>query len=129
MKKCICILLSLILLLSMTACSENIAGETTVIATAVPAETTAVTVPYQDGVYTVSTVDEFIAAIGPDREIRLEPGTYDLSTASTYAGETGNEWCFWDEVYDGYELVIQLTNNLTITGAGKDVTIPAAGPR
>ena len=41
MKKCICILLSLIMLLSMTACSENIAGETTVIATAVPAETTA----------------------------------------------------------------------------------------
>ena len=41
MKKCICILLSLIMLLSMTACSENIAGETTVIATAVPAETEA----------------------------------------------------------------------------------------
>ena len=127
MKKCICILLSLIMLLSMTACSENIAGETTVIATAVPAETTAAA--EAEGVYTVSNVDDFIAAIGPDREIRLEPGTYDLSTASTYAGETGNEWCFWDEVYDGYELVIQLTNNLTITGAGKGVTILSAGPR
>ena len=129
MKKCICILLSLILLLSMTACSENIAGEATVIATAVPAETTAVTVPYQDGVYTVSTVDELIAAIGPDREIQLEPGTYDLSEASTYAGETGNEWCYWEEVYDGYELVIQFTNNLTITGAGKGETILSAAPR
>ena len=118
------------MLLSMTACSENIAGETTVIATAAPVETTsAQTVPYQDGAYTVSTVDEFIAAIGPDREIRLEEGTYDLSTASTYAGETGNEWCYWDEVYDGYELVIQLTNNLTITGAGKGVTILSAAPR
>ena len=127
MKKCICILLSLIMLLSMTACSENIAGETTVIATAVPAETTAAA--EAEGVYTVSNVDDFIAAIGSDREIRLEPGTYDLSTASTYAGETGNEWCFWDEVYDGYELVIQLTNNLTITGAGKGVTILSAGPR
>lgn len=127
MKKCICILLSLIMLLSMTACSENIAGETTVIATAVPAETTAAA--EAEGVYTVSNVDDFIAAIGPDREIRLEPGTYDLSTASTYAGETGNEWCFWDEVYDGYELVIQLTNNLTITGAGKGVTILSAAPR
>ena len=90
MKKCISILLSLILLLSMTACSENIAGETTVIATAEPAQTTEVTVSAQDGVYTVSTVDELIAAIGPDREIRLEEGTYDLSSASTYAGETGN---------------------------------------
>lgn len=130
LKKCICILLSLIMLLSMTACSQGVSGETTVIATAVPAETTETpAVTPVDGVYTVSTVDEFIAAIGPDREIRLKPGTYDLSTASTYAGETGNEWCFWDEVYDGYELVIQLTNNLTITGAGKGVTILSAAPR
>ena len=127
MKKCICILLSLLLLLSMTACSENIAGETTVIATAVPAETTAAA--EAEGVYTVSTVDEFIAAIGPDREIRLNEGTYDLSTASTYAGETGNEWCYWEEVYDGYELVIQFANNLTITGAGKGETILSAAPR
>ena len=129
MKKLFTVLFTLALVLSLAACSQDAAGETTVIATALPAETTAVTVPYQDGVYTVSTVDEFIAAIGPDREIRLEAGTYDLSTASTYAGETGNEWCFWDEVYDGYELVIQLTNNLTITGAGKGVTILSAGPR
>ena len=127
MKKCICILLSLIMLLSMTACSENIAGETTVIATAVPAETTAAA--EAEGVYTVSNVDDFIAAIGPDREIRLEPGTYDLSTASTYAGETGNEFCCWQETFDGYELVIQNAKNLTITGAGKGVTILSAAPR
>ena len=129
MKKLLSALSALALILSLTACSQDAAGETTVIATAVPAETTAVTVPVHDGVYTVSTVDEFIAAIGPDREIRLEPGTYDLSTASTYAGETGNEWCYWEEVYDGYELVIQFANNLTITGAGKGVTILSAAPR
>lgn len=129
MKKLFTVLFTLALVLSLAACSQDAAGETTVIATALPAETTAVTVPYQDGVYTVSTVDEFIAAIGPDREIRLEEGTYDLSTASTYAGETGSEWCYWEEVYDGYELVIQLSNNLTITGAGKDVTILSAAPR
>lgn len=127
MKKCICILLSLIMLLSMTACSENIAGETTVIATAVPAETTAAA--EAEGVYTVSNVDDFIAAIGPDREIRLEPGTYDLSTASTYAGETGNEFCCWQETFDGYELVIQNAKNLTITGAGKDSVTISATPR
>ena len=98
MKKLFAVLFTLALVLSLAACSQDAAGETTVIATALPAETTAVTVPYQDGVYTVSTVDEFIAAIGPDREIRLEEGTYDLSTASTYAGETGNAWCFWDEM-------------------------------
>ena len=127
MKKCICILLSLIMLLSMTACSENIAGETTVIATAVPAETTAAA--EAEGVYTVSNVDDFIAAIGPDRGIRLEPGTYDLSTASTYAGETGNEFCCWQETFDGYELVIQNAKNLTITGAGKDSVTISATPR
>lgn len=129
MKKFISALSALALILSLTACSQSAAGETTVIATAVPAETTAVPVPVQDGVYTVSTVDEFIAAIGPDREIRLEPGTYDLSTASTYAGETGNEFCCWQETFDGYELVIQNAKNLTITGAGKDSVTISATPR
>ena len=119
--------------LSLTACAQSTPSET-VIATAVPTETAAasaetLTVSETDGVYKVSTVDEFIAAIGPDREIRLEAGTYDLSTAGTYAGETGNEWCHWEEVYDGYELVISFANNLTITGAGKDVTILSAAPR
>ena len=130
MKKCICTILSLILLLSLTACAETITGETTVIATAVPTETKAEeTVSYQDGAYTVSTVDEFIAAIGPDREIRLEEGTYDLSTASTYAGETGNEFCCWQETFDGYELVIQNAKNLNITGTGKDSVTISATPR
>ena len=129
MKKFISALSALALILSLTACSQSAAGETTVIATAVPAETTAVTVPVQDGVYTVSTVDEFIAAIGPDREIRLEEGTYDLSAASTYAGETGNEFCCWQETFDGYELVIQNAKNLTITGAGKDSVTISAAPR
>ena len=127
MKKLLSALLALALLVSLAACSQDAAGETTIIATAALTETTVAA--QADGVYTVSNVDDFIAAIGPDREIRLEPGTYDLSTASTYAGETGNEWCFWDEVFDGYELVIQLTNNLTITGAGKGVTILSAAPR
>ena len=129
MKRLFTVLFTLALVLSLAACSQDAAGETTVIATALPADTTAVTVPYQDGVYTVSTVDEFIAAIGPDREIRLVEGTYDLSTASTYAKETGNEWCYWEGVYDGYELVIQFTNNLTITSAGKDSVTISAAPR
>lgn len=127
MKKCLSLFFSLALLTSLTACSQGVSGETTVIATAEPVQTVAET--EAEGVYTVSTVDDFIAAIGPDREIRLEPGIYDLSTASTYAGETGNEWCFWDEVYDGYELVIQLTNNLTITGVGKNSVTISAAPR
>ena len=127
MKKFLSVLLALMLLISLEACSQSVSGETTVIATAVPAETTEVA--EAEGVYTVSNVDDFIAAIGPDREIRLEPGTYDLSTASTYAGETGNEWCCWQETFDGYELVIQNAKNLTITGAGKDSVTISATPR
>ncbi|MDO5546223.1 MAG: right-handed parallel beta-helix repeat-containing protein [Eubacteriales bacterium] len=129
MKKLISVLSALALTLSLTACSQSIAGETTVIATAEPAQTTEVTVSAQDGVYTVSTVDEFIAAIGSDREIRLEPGTYDLSTASTYGGDTGNEHCSWGETFDGYELEIAGTKNLTITGAGKDSVTISTVPR
>ena len=34
---------------------------------------------------TVSTVDELLAAIASDTEIILEPGYYDLSTASDYS--------------------------------------------
>ena len=127
MKKFISALSALALTLSLAACSQDAAGETTVIATAVPAETTAAA--EAEGVYTVSNVDDFIAAIGPDRGIRLEPGTYDLSTASTYAGETGNEFCCWQETFDGYELVIQNAKNLTITGAGKDSVTISATPR
>lgn len=130
MKRSISIFLALMMALSLAACARSSTGETTVIATAAPVETTpAATVSDVDGVYTVTTVDEFLAAIGPDREIRLEAGTYDLSTAGTYGGETGNEWCHWEEVYDGYELVISFANNLTITGGGKGVTILSAAPR
>jgi beta-lactamase regulating signal transducer with metallopeptidase domain len=75
---------------------------------------------------TVSTVDEFLAAIGPNVTITLEPGTYDLSTASDY-GTAHADGCYtWDEVNDGYELVIQNVTDLTITGtATADVTIVA----
>lgn len=128
MKRSVSVILTLALLLLLTACGQSSAGET-VIATASPAETIAETVTFQNGLYTVSDVDSLIAVIGPDREIRLEEGTYDLSAASTYAGETGNEYCYWNETYDGYELVIRSANNLTITGAGKDSVTISATPR
>ena len=77
----------------------------------------------------VSTVDELIAAIAPDTEILLAPGTYDLSEASTYGGTTGNSYCVWDQMYDGPALEIWNVSNLTIRGAGKDETTIAAVPR
>ena len=61
----------------------------------------------------VSTVDEFIAAIGPDKEIILDAALYDFSTATGY-GTSSGEYYFWEDVFDGPGLVIQNVSNLTI---------------
>ncbi len=63
----------------------------------------------------VSTVDEFLAAIGPNREIILDQTLYDFSTATGY-GSTYGEYYYWEDVYDGPGLVIQNVENLTIRG-------------
>ena len=116
MKKWISLLLCLTLLLSLTACGTGDSGETTVIATAVPAQTepTQAESAPEDGVYTVSTPDEFIDAIGSDRTIHVSGGTLDLSTARSYGKDTGNDKCAWEEEFDGYQLVIHDVKNLKI---------------
>lgn len=123
------IILVLALLISLTACSQTAGTAPTVIATAEPVPTTARQVEEQDGVYTVSNVDQLLEAIGPDQKIRLEPGSYDLSSAKSYGKATGNPYVTWQETYDGYELVIQNVDNLGIMGAGKDASILSAAPR
>lgn len=83
-----------------------------------------------DNVVRVSSVDEFLNAIAPDRVIELAPGIYDLSTAASYRGSSTNPFIAWNEVYDdGAELEIRGVQNLTIRGAGKDSTTIAAMPR
>ena len=129
MKRILLIFLTLAFTLSLSACSENTAGETTVIATVEPAAAPAQTVAARDGVYTVTNTEELIAAIGPDREIRLAEGTYDFSSADSYAQPTESPYCFWQETYDGFELVVQDVKNLTITGAGKNHVVLSAVPR
>ncbi len=77
-----------------------------------------------------STVDEFLAAIAPNTEIVLDGALYDLSTATDY-GKGKTDYYRWQECFDGYELVIQNVDNLTITSSDrnhKDHTI-AAVPR
>ena len=79
----------------------------------------------------VSTVDEFLAAIGPNKEIILEPGNYNLRTATGY-GSAYNDSYFWNDTYvDGYELVIRNVDNMTIRGGGNDrtATVIEAEPR
>ena len=82
----------------------------------------------------VSTVDELIAAIAPDTTVTLAAGTYDLSTAATYGGDTGSPYTRWEPVYDGdrnesFELVITGADQLRLQGAGMDSVTVAAIPR
>lgn len=83
--------------------------------------------PDADGMIHVSTVDEFLAAIGPDRTVYLEPGDYNLTTASNY-GRRGGYYYSWREEVDGYSLTLNNITGLTIDGAGADkvnvVTVP-----
>lgn len=83
--------------------------------------------PDADGMIHVSSVDEFLAAIGPNRTVYLEPGDYDLTTASNY-GKLGGYYYTWNEEFDGYSLALQNITGLTVAGAGVDkvniVTVP-----
>ena len=74
------------------------------------------------GSIAVKTVDEFLAAIGSDRTIVLDGELFDLSTATNY-GSVGGEYYYWQESYDGPELVIHDLTGLTIQG---DPANPAA---
>lgn len=81
------------------------------------------------GEVTVSTVDELLGAIASDTTIILEPGTYDLSRASDYGTLYEGGWYTWGEAHDGWELVIQEVENLTITGTDASEVILSAVPR
>ncbi len=62
---------------------------------------------------TVTTMDEFLSALGPNRTIVLDGELFDLSTASNYGG-IGTKYYYWNESKDGPELVIYDVDKLTI---------------
>lgn len=70
----------------------------------------------------VTTVDEFLEVIGPDRTIVLDGTNFDLTKAKDYGG-IGTEFYSWEETYDGPQLVIHDVKNLTIKAKDSD---PAA---
>ena len=61
----------------------------------------------------VSTVDELIAAIGPNTEIILDGDFYDLSQATGYGTYKGDHY-YWEDIFDGPGLVICNVQNMTI---------------
>ena len=63
----------------------------------------------------VDSVDAFLSALGSDRAIILRPGTYNLSEASDYGGPAAANYS-WAETGDGYELVLNGLERLTIIG-------------
>lgn len=70
------------------------------------------------GLVRVNTVDQLLDAIRPGAIIELEPGDYCLQDASGYGTRSGEYW-YWQDCYDGYELIINGADDLTlITSAG-----------
>lgn len=81
------------------------------------------------GEIAVGTVDEFLAAIGPDRTIVLDGDGFSLADASGY-GSLGGLYYRWEETYDGPQLVISGLSGLSIRGAKADgTTTLTAAPR
>lgn len=70
---------------------------------------------------TVTTADEFLAAIASDTEILVATELIDWSTATGYGEASGENW-YWTDPFDGPELTISGVTNLTIRGAGEDRT-------
>ena len=68
---------------------------------------------------TVSTVEEFLAAIAPGSTIYLEPGEYVLSQAENYGQDLQGGWYTWEYVGNGYQLSIYDVEGLTILGGGE----------
>lgn len=114
MKRFCMMLMMLVLLL--TGCTES---EPATVATISPGPVTV----------TVNSVDKFLAAIGPDTEIVLEAGRYDLHSASDYGREADSPYYIWRDIGGGYQLTIQNLENLTIRGSGQESTEIIATPR
>ena len=68
-----------------------------------PEEPIATAEPVQETEPQVTTMDEFLAAIGPDRTVTLAAGTYNLSDAADYGRSGGSAWYRWEKTGDGYQ--------------------------
>ena len=127
MKRTIALVLGLLLISALslaifTGCSKEEAQ--------VPSEAQAATEtaaqPEGEAV-TVSNVDDFLAAIAPGADITLAEGTFDLSTAADYGSADVGTYYHWEATEDGFTLVLQDVEGLSIRGAEKGSEIVATG--
>ena len=120
---CLLIILCLLSLMVLVGCQMGAPVESAApTPTPAPAQETPpyVVPPAQsitgESIFHVSTIDEFLSAIGSNRVISLEKGVYNLSLATDYGTGSGENW-YWQETYDGYELVISGVEGLRICGS------------
>ena len=78
-----------------------------------------------EGPVTVSTMDEFLAAIAPNAAIHLVGTTFDETSASDYGEQHLEGYYTWRQTYDGYELVIHDVENLHIIADEPEAVISA----
>jgi len=64
---------------------------------------------------TVETAEELVAAIDSNTAITLKSGVYNLSKLKQ---EYSEDSVFWEEVFDGNQLIIKGIKNLTLQGEG-----------
>lgn len=132
------LLAALLALVMLAGCASQTAPETTPVTEAPvvetqPAPTQAPTLPPTEAAtepvpvsapqtsVTVTSADEFLAAIVSDTEILVATELIDWSTATGYGEASGAYW-YWTDPFDGPELTIRNVSNLTIRGAGEDRT-------
>lgn len=75
----------------------------------------------------VSDIDELLAAIAPDTEIHLAPGTYNITEASEYGKPDSSKYYHWNShgVENQYELCISEVTGLSIVGDNAEIlTVP-----
>jgi len=84
----------------------------------------ACTAAYAEKTFTVSNMDQFLRAIGPDRTIVMKPGTYTVKK-----GSVKSQYFRWDDAGGGdFQLTILGLSGLTIRAQSDEVGIIASTP-
>ncbi len=67
---------------------------------------------------TVGNVDELYSALGSNKHIKLKPGVYNISELNK--DDNGSKNIYWQNEYDGKELILDGISNITIEGLGDE---------